>query len=207
MAQRSNTESPSTWHTLNPDEVWQRLGSSERGLSAAEAQRRLQAHGPNRLPQRAAPAALRRLLGQFHNLLIYVLLAAAAITAGSATTLDTAVILGVVLINAVIGFVQEGKAERALEAVQRDAGAPAPRCCAMASATRSTPPSWCPVTWCCSNRARGCRPICGCGGQQPAHRRGRAHRRIGTGGQGHRAGGRRPRRWATAAAWPTPARW
>jgi magnesium-transporting ATPase (P-type) len=108
---------PEAWHTLEPGEVWQRLHSSEEGLSAAEAQRRLTAQGPNRLPAARRPNALRRLLGQFHNLLIYVLLAAAAITAALGDWLDTAVILGVVLINAVIGFVQEGKAERALEAV------------------------------------------------------------------------------------------
>ncbi|WP_291010999.1 HAD-IC family P-type ATPase [Hydrogenophaga sp.] len=108
---------PPAWHTLGPDEVWQRLDSSERGLSAAEALRRLAAQGPNSLPVARRSSALRRLLGQFHNLLIYVLLAAAAITAALDDWLDTAVILGVVLINAVIGFVQEGKAERALEAV------------------------------------------------------------------------------------------
>lgn len=117
MEQATHPENPPAWHTLNHDDVWQRLDSSERGLSAAEAQRRLAAQGPNRLPAPRRPSALRRLLGQFHNLLIYVLLVAAAITAALGDWLDTAVILGVVLINAVIGFVQEGKAERALEAV------------------------------------------------------------------------------------------
>ena len=115
---RHPEQAPSTaWHTLEPGEVWERLDSTERGLGASEARRRLVAQGPNRLPAARRPSALRRLLSQFHNLLIYVLLAAAAITAALGDWLDTAVILGVVLINAVIGFVQEGKAERALEAV------------------------------------------------------------------------------------------
>ena len=117
MAPEKHPENPPAWHALRLDEVWQRLGSGEQGLSAAEARRRLAAQGPNRLPAARRPSALRRLLGQFHNLLIYVLLVAAAITAALGDWLDTAVILGVVLINAVIGFVQEGKAERALEAV------------------------------------------------------------------------------------------
>ncbi len=117
MQQPPPQQNSSAWHTLDPDAVWQRLDSSDSGLSAAEARRRLAQHGPNRLPAARRPSALRRLLGQFNNLLIYVLLASAAITAALGDWLDTAVILGVVLINAVIGFVQEGKAERALEAV------------------------------------------------------------------------------------------
>jgi magnesium-transporting ATPase (P-type) len=62
--------------------------------------------------------AARRFLRQFHNLLIYVLLAASITTAALGRFVDTGVILGVVLINALIGFIQEGKAEQALEAVR-----------------------------------------------------------------------------------------
>lgn len=111
-------EQPSTaWHTLAPQAVATELGSSPQGLAQTEAERRLAQHGPNRLPAARRPGVVRRLLGQFNNLLIYVLLASAATTLWLGDLLDTVVILGVVLINAVIGFVQEGKAERALEAV------------------------------------------------------------------------------------------
>ncbi|MCR9221811.1 MAG: HAD-IC family P-type ATPase [Alphaproteobacteria bacterium] len=89
------------------------------GLEAAEAARRLAAHGANRLPEAKRRGPLLRFLAQFHNLLIYVLLAAAAVTAVLGHLVDTGVILAVVVVNAVIGFVQEGKAEEALAAIRR----------------------------------------------------------------------------------------
>ncbi|MFO1039822.1 MAG: HAD-IC family P-type ATPase [Geminicoccaceae bacterium] len=95
------------------------LGSSPDGLTDAEAQRRLSETGPNRLPAPARVGPLRRFLLQFHNLLIYVLLGAAGVTAALGDLVDTLVILAVVLINAVIGFVQEGRAESALDAIRR----------------------------------------------------------------------------------------
>jgi magnesium-transporting ATPase (P-type) len=106
------------WHTRSVEQTLQDQGvAPATGLSSAEAARRLARHGPNRLPAaRRRPPWLRFVL-QFHNPLIYVLLAAAAVTFGLQDFVDAGVILGVVLINAVIGFVQEGKAEKALEAV------------------------------------------------------------------------------------------
>lgn len=89
------------------------------GLAPEEAARRLDAHGPNRLPEAKGRGPLKRFLAQFHNLLIYVLLAAGAVTAALGHLVDTGVILAVVLVNAVIGFVQEGKAESALAAIRR----------------------------------------------------------------------------------------
>lgn len=107
------------WHTQATEDTLQRLHTDARGLSDAEAARRLRETGPNRLrpPKRRSPVV--RLLLQFHNILIYVLLASAAITAVMQHWVDTAVILGVVVINAVIGFLQEGKAEKALDAIRR----------------------------------------------------------------------------------------
>jgi calcium-translocating P-type ATPase len=94
------------------------LDAAPDGLSVAEAARRLAAHGPNRLPEAARRGPLMRFLAQFHNVLIYVLLGAAAVTAGLQHWVDTAVILAVVLANAVIGYLQEGKAEQAMAAIR-----------------------------------------------------------------------------------------
>ena len=117
MTQRENPSPAVAWHALAPEAVRLELDAAAEGLSQAEARIRLARHGRNQLPAAIRPGPLRRLLGQFNNLLIYVLLASAAVTFWLGDTLDTVVILGVVFINAVIGFVQEGKAERALDAV------------------------------------------------------------------------------------------
>jgi magnesium-transporting ATPase (P-type) len=106
------------WHALEPEAALERLAAGVDGLDAAEAARRLALHGPNRLSEPAPPSALRRFLRQFDNLLLYVLIAAAAITAALGHWVDAAVIAVVVLLNAVIGFLQEGKAERALQAIR-----------------------------------------------------------------------------------------
>lgn len=109
--------SPMDWHAQDESTVLQALHSAAQGLAPTDAQQRLALHGPNRLSAPERPGWLRRLAGQFHNLLIYTLLVAAVVTVLLGDYLDAAVIFGVVIINAVIGFVQEGKAERALEAV------------------------------------------------------------------------------------------
>ena len=109
---------PHAWHAMTADEALARLGADRHGLSTGDAARRLGEYGPNSLPAAKPRSALARLLAQFNNLLIYVLLAAAAITALLGHGLDTAVILAVVVLNAVIGFVQEGRAEQALEAIR-----------------------------------------------------------------------------------------
>ncbi len=107
------------WHALEPEMVMQRLGTSRAGLSVEEARTRLADRGPNRLPRQARRGAAYRFFSQFNNVLIYVLLGAGVVTALLAHWADTSVIFGVVLINALVGFLQEGKAERALEAVGR----------------------------------------------------------------------------------------
>ncbi|HKL76934.1 MAG TPA: HAD-IC family P-type ATPase, partial [Gammaproteobacteria bacterium] len=106
------------WHAIPAEEALAALESCPEGLSTAEAQRRLAAYGPNRLPQPPRRSRLARFLAQFGNLLIQVLIAAAVITGLLGHWVDTGVIAGVVLVNAVIGFVQEGKAENALEAIR-----------------------------------------------------------------------------------------
>ncbi len=107
------------WYAMPPEEVKSRLATTPSGLTSETAARRLSEHGQNRLPETKQRSALMRLLGQFHNVLIYVLLAAALVTAFLQHWLDTAVIVGVVVVNALIGFIQEGKAEDALAAIRQ----------------------------------------------------------------------------------------
>jgi magnesium-transporting ATPase (P-type) len=111
-------QSPDTrWHALDPQEVMSGLAASPSGLSATEARQRLQQYGANRLPDPVKPGPLRRFLAQFHNVLIYVLLGAALITGLLGYFVDMSVILAVVLVNAIIGYLQEGRAEQALAAI------------------------------------------------------------------------------------------
>ncbi|MEE4107934.1 MAG: HAD-IC family P-type ATPase, partial [Halieaceae bacterium] len=112
------------WHSADRNDVLTALDvRDQEGLTDSEVRVRRDRYGPNRLPSPPRPGVLARFLRQFHNLLIYVLLAAALLTALLAHYVDTIVILAVVLVNATIGFVQEGKAESALAAI-RDMLAP-----------------------------------------------------------------------------------
>lgn len=113
-----DSEIPREWHALAVDEALQiQQVDPHSGLSHEEAARRKQQFGPNSLPETKRQPAWLRLLLQFHNPLIYVLLAAGAVTLLLEDYVDAGVIFGVVIINAVIGFIQEGKAESALDAV------------------------------------------------------------------------------------------
>ena len=109
----------SPWHSADADGALSAFEVDRAiGLSPAQAADRLLEHGPNQLPEPKARGPLIRFLAQFHSLLIYVLLAAAGVTALLGHWIDTSVILAVVLVNAVIGFLQEGKAEAALAAIK-----------------------------------------------------------------------------------------
>ena len=107
------------WHNQTSDETLAAFETSRDGLSDEEANLRLQTFGPNKLPESAERSLLLRFLSHFHNILIYVLIGAASITALLGHVVDTFVIIAVVIINAVIGFVQEGKAEKAMEAIRK----------------------------------------------------------------------------------------
>ena len=117
------TASPETsetiaWHALDGEAVTASLDTPADGLAEDEVRRRLDRWGPNRLPGTAATPAWRRLMRQFNNLLIHVLLVSAVITLALHHLVDTVVILAVVLANALIGFIQEGRAEQAIEAIR-----------------------------------------------------------------------------------------
>jgi magnesium-transporting ATPase (P-type) len=107
------------WHAQSVQEVLQAQAvDPAQGLSTQQVAERQQRHGLNRLPERPGRAPWLRLLLQFHNPLIYVLLVAGMVMLVLQDYIDAGVIFAVVLINAGIGFVQEGQAEKALEAVR-----------------------------------------------------------------------------------------
>ncbi|MEF2550126.1 HAD-IC family P-type ATPase [Aurantimonas sp. A2-1-M11] len=116
--QADRDDNASHAHALPVAEVLRELAAEAGGLSVQEAVRRLAAHGPNQLPEPPKRSPVLRFLSHFRNVLIYVLLAAAVVTAALAHWVDTGVILAVVIVNAVIGFLQEGRAEEAMEAIR-----------------------------------------------------------------------------------------
>ncbi len=119
MQETTTDERVQDWHGRPVTETLAELEATPAGLSQDEAQARLATYGPNRLPEPPRNSAIRRFLMQFHNILIYVLLGSAAITSTLDHIADTAVILAVVIANAIIGFIQEGKAEKAMDAIRQ----------------------------------------------------------------------------------------
>jgi calcium-translocating P-type ATPase len=107
------------WHAEEPEEVVTRLGSGLSGLSCEEARKRLLSFGPNRLAASRRDGPFKRFIKQLDNVLIYVLLASSLGTAALQNWVDTGVIIGVVVINAIIGYLQEGKAEKALDSIAK----------------------------------------------------------------------------------------
>jgi len=106
------------WHSLPADSVLSRLNTQPGiGLSADEVARRIDALGPNRLTPRKGISPIRLFLSQFHHPLIYILLISAFVTGPLKGWVDASVIIGVVLINAIIGFIQEMNALRAIAAL------------------------------------------------------------------------------------------
>lgn len=106
------------YHSLSKEEVIELLESNpKKGLNREEARLRLQKFGPNKLTARRGKSSWLRFLMQFHQPLIYILIAAGLITAVLQEWVDSGVIFGVVLVNAIIGFIQESKAENALSAL------------------------------------------------------------------------------------------
>lgn len=105
-------------HARHAEDVLADLKSSPSGLTVDEAARRLEKYGRNQLPAVAGRNPLLRFLSHFHNALIYFLLVAAVAASLLGHFIDASVIVAVVLVNAVVGFVQEGKAEKALNAIR-----------------------------------------------------------------------------------------
>ncbi len=108
------------WHALAETEVVRTLDIDlKRGLSADEVRRRQAQYGPNRLTARKGTPGWKRFLQQFNQPLVYILVVAAGVTLALHEYIDSAVIFLVVLINAIVGYLQESKAEKAIEALAR----------------------------------------------------------------------------------------
>ncbi|MFO8126402.1 cation-transporting P-type ATPase [Yoonia sp.] len=114
----TDKQEPPTCHAMPATDALDAMAAGPNGLGADEAARRLVTHGPNSLPDPPKRSALLRFMSHFHNVLIYVLIASAGVTAALQHWVDTGVILAVVIVNAVIGYVQEGRAEQAMKAIQ-----------------------------------------------------------------------------------------
>jgi len=108
-----------TWHAIPADEVVKQLTTDvQRGLEPGEASSRLAKAGPNRLPEGKRRGPLVRFLSQFNNVLVYVLLGAGFTKLMLGLWIDAGIILGVVVVNGLLGFVQEGRAEKALDSIR-----------------------------------------------------------------------------------------
>lgn len=114
----TDSDRPSNWHALPPEEVVQAWDSPESGLSKQEVAERQRRYGRNELAAAKSRPAILRFLHQFHNLLLYLMMGAGVITAFLGEWVDAGVLWAAVLINAVIGFIQEGKAENALLSIR-----------------------------------------------------------------------------------------
>jgi len=107
------------WHSIAADDALKRLDSSaQSGLASSDVSGRLEKFGLNRLPEGSKRGPLKRFLLQLNNILVYVLLAAAFVKLMVGVWLDAGIILCVVMINSLLGFIQEGKAEKALDAIR-----------------------------------------------------------------------------------------
>ncbi len=108
-----------SFHSEPVEKVLKKLSSGISGLSHKEAKARLQDFGPNEIPEKKAKHPILIFLKQFQSILIYILIAAAAISFFIGHVVDAYVILAVILINAIIGFIQENKAEKSIQALKR----------------------------------------------------------------------------------------
>lgn len=127
-----------SWHAEPPEAALERLSTPPGGLSPAEAARRLEEHGPNALPQAARRGPLARLAAQFSSLLVQVLIVSGVVALLLGHAVDAAVIMLVVVANAAIGYIQEGKAEEAISAIQ---GMLSPRATVLRDARRQGLPA------------------------------------------------------------------
>ncbi len=107
------------WHQKNVEDVFEELNSSLKGISSEEAQKRLLEYGPNELTEKAKKTPFMMFLGQFRDFMILVLIAAAVIAGIVGKPTDAAAIIAIVILNAIVGFIQEYRAEEAMAALKK----------------------------------------------------------------------------------------
>src|SRR5574337_143525 len=108
------------WHTVSIDEVVKRLETNiDTGLRRAEAEDRLKKFGYNQLEEKEGVSPIMLFLGQFNDFIVWVLIAAAIVSGFMGEWVDALAILAIVIINAIIGFIQEYRAEKSLAALQK----------------------------------------------------------------------------------------
>ncbi|HID63036.1 MAG TPA: ATPase, partial [Anaerolineae bacterium] len=108
------------WHSKSVEKAIEALGTHpDRGLSTAEAQARLAQYGPNQLQERPRPAFWHMLLDQFNNFLVLILISASVVSLLLGEYVDAGAIMAIVILNAILGVVQESKAEEALAALKK----------------------------------------------------------------------------------------
>ena len=121
----SSAQSPSIpvetepWHTLSPQEVLEHLRVRDNGLTSAQVAERLAQYGPNQLTESPRPGFLAMLWDQFNNFIVMLLIVASVISALLGEWIDASAIMSIVLLNAILGIVQERRAEEALAALKK----------------------------------------------------------------------------------------
>jgi len=120
VAMNANTDgNAAAWHALSADDVMKRLATDgKQGLDASDVSPRFEKYGPNRLPEGKKRGPFMRFLAQFNNILVYVLLGAGFTKLMLNLWVDAGIIFAVVVLNALLGFIQEGKAEKALDSIR-----------------------------------------------------------------------------------------
>ncbi|MEK6845290.1 MAG: HAD-IC family P-type ATPase, partial [Nanoarchaeota archaeon] len=106
-------------HYKKLEDVFRELNTGKEGLAEEEAEKRLQKHGYNEIKQAKKISSIRIFLSQFNSIVIYILIAALAISVFLGETIDAIVIGAIVIANAIIGFIQEYNAEKSIEALKK----------------------------------------------------------------------------------------
>ena len=109
-----------TWHTLRAGDIAYQLGTQpESGLTSSEAEKRYQEYGPNELEEAPRPGFFRMVLDQFNNFIVIFLIVASIVSAFLGDYVEAIAILAIVVLNAILGVIQEHRAEEALAALRR----------------------------------------------------------------------------------------
>ena len=127
------------WHTLNPEQVLSHFEVQDNGLTTEQAEKRLSQYGPNQLKEAPWPTFLQMLWAQLNNFVVILLIVASVISALLGDYVEAAAIMAIVVLNAILGIVQERRAEEALAALKKLA---APDAQVMRDGHRKTVPSY-----------------------------------------------------------------